>query len=268
MHPSIGFETYRALEDLDVEKGDYWPLDSQMFDQFKDLIVPIQDDPFFSFIITVTPHGPHNKYRTELETYYEQLDLDPNYIDETIQFRTITAAQMDFDKGLGIMLDDLEEKGLMEETIIVLFSDHKNYSSLDVTLEKTPNADHPYEIEKVPFVIYLPGFDPSISHLVTSHYDVAPTIMDLLGINYYKDLYYGQSMYLEDREDKPIILSYSSWICVDEMVTFDQVVFGTLEEVEFQAKKLMIYEVIELYEKMFFSNYFYYENPFYEIEES
>jgi phosphoglycerol transferase MdoB-like AlkP superfamily enzyme len=31
-------------------------------------MVPIQEDPFFSFVITVTPHGPHDHYREELST--------------------------------------------------------------------------------------------------------------------------------------------------------------------------------------------------------
>lgn len=267
IHQSIGFERYYALEDLIVEPGDYWTLDSLMFDQFKDLIVPVQDQPFFSFIITVTPHGPHNKYRNELQEYYDILDQDPNYVNESLEFRTITAAQMDFDKGLGILLDDLEEKNLMDDTIIVLFSDHKNYSSQPITLEKTPNSDVPYEIEKVPFIIYLPGMDSQKVDLLSSHYDVAPTIMDLLGIEFYKDLYYGQSIFLEEREDKPIILSYSSWICMNDMVEFDAVVYGELSKEAFDIKKRMIFETIDLYEKIYFSNYFNYENPFFELNE-
>jgi lipoteichoic acid synthase len=267
IHQSIGFERFYALEDLNVVPGDYWTLDSLMFDQFKDLIVPIQDQPFFSFIITVTPHGPHNKHRNELQEYYNLLDQDPNYVNESLEFRTITAAQMDFDKGLGMLLDDLEEKNLMDDTIIILFSDHKNYSSQLITLEKTPNSNLPFEIEKVPFVIYIPGFESMTIDLISSHYDIAPTIMDLLGIEYYKDLYYGQSIFLEEREDRPIILSYSSWICINEMVEFDMVVSGEISVEDFLVKKQMIYDTIDFFEKLFFSNYFKYPNQFYDVVE-
>jgi uncharacterized sulfatase len=57
IHPNMGFERYYAFEDLAIEENGNWPLDSIMFEKFKDLIVPIQDDPFFSFVMTVTPHG-------------------------------------------------------------------------------------------------------------------------------------------------------------------------------------------------------------------
>ncbi|RJX24318.1 MAG: LTA synthase family protein [Acholeplasma sp.] len=266
MHVSLGFERFYAVEDLVVEENDFWPLDSVMFDQFRDVIAPIQDVPFFSFIITVTPHGPHDKYRSELDAYYQILDQDPNYIDESMEYRTITAAQMNFDEGLGILLDDLETKDLLNDTIILLFSDHKNYSSQDVTLEKTPNSEIPYEIEKVPFVFYVPGFTPGENPTLSSHYDLTPTLLDLLGIPYYQDFYYGQSLFVDAREDRPIILSYSSWISITHMVMFDEVVYGDIDVDTYDQLKTDVYETIQFFEMIFFSDYFRQENPYYYVE--
>ena len=263
IHPNMGFERYRGIEELIVDEGDFWTLDSVMFDQFKDLIVPIQEEPFFSFVMTVTPHGPHNEYRDELEAYYQILDSDPLYADESLEFRTLTAAQMNFDEGLGMMLDDLESKGLMEETVIVMFSDHKNYSSQTITIEKTPNSEMPYEIEKVPFLIYAPGMDHDVNSTLSSHYDITPTLLDLLGIPYYQDFYHGESIFLENRTDRPIILSYSSWISETHQVMFDEIVDGEIDLDAFLALKESIYNTIVFYEKLFISNYFGFENPYY-----
>jgi lipoteichoic acid synthase len=256
IHLNMGFERFYALNELDVEENEYWPLDSIMFDQFRNLIVPIQEDPFFSFVITVTPHGPHSNYREELSEYYNQLENDPTYFGAPIELLTLTAAQMDFDKGLGILLDDLEEKELLDNTTIVLFSDHKNYSSLEITNEYTPNSDIPFEIDKVPFVIYSQKLGNMNQDILTSHYDIAPTIMDLLGISYYQDYYYGQSVFLEDRLDLPIILSYSSWISYENHVRFDEVVSGNDDLEDYFFKKTQIYDVIEKFEKMFIADYF------------
>ena len=263
MHMSIGFDSYWGVEELTVEENDFWPLDSIMFEQFKDEIAPIQNDPFYSFILTVTPHGPHDKYRSELEYYYNILDQDPNYVNESLEFRTITAAQMNFDEGLGILLDDLEMKGLMDNTVIVMYSDHKNYSSQPVTHEKTPNSDVPYEIEKVPFLIYAPGLLAGENQILSSHYDITPTILDLFGISSYKDFYYGQSIFRTDREERPIILSYSSWIDSTYRVQFGEVVYGEVSEEEYLETKTEVYDTIQFYEKIFFSDYFRTENPFY-----
>jgi lipoteichoic acid synthase len=256
IHLNMGFERFYGLNELVVEETDYWPLDSVMFDQFRDLIVPEQDDPFYSFVITVTPHGPHSNYRDELAEYYNQLENDPTYHDAPIELLTITAAQMDFDKGLGILLDDLEEKELLDNTTILLYSDHKNYSSLEITMEYTPDSHIPFEIDKVPFIIYSQKLGNTDRDILSSHYDITPTIMDLLGIAYYQDYYYGQSVFLENKLDLPIILSYSSWISYENYVRFDEIVYGHDDLEDYLIKKTEIYEVIDKFEKMFITDYF------------
>jgi arylsulfatase A-like enzyme len=39
-----------------------------------------------------------------------------------------------------------------------------------------------YEIDKVPFMIYSQKLGNMNQDILTSHYDIAPTVMDLLGI--------------------------------------------------------------------------------------
>ncbi|MDO9630044.1 MAG: sulfatase-like hydrolase/transferase [Acholeplasmataceae bacterium] len=258
IHPNMGFERYYAFEDLGIEENGNWPLDSIMFEKFKDVIAPVQEDPFFSFVMTVTPHGPHNKYRDELQVYYNILANDPKYATAPIELLTITAAQMNFDEGLGTLLDDLEAKNLLDDTLIILFSDHKNYSSFPITYEYSNplTRDNPYDMEKVPFIIYSQKLGASENHTLTSHYDITPTVMDLLGISYYQDFYYGQSIFLDEKEDRPIILSFSSWISHENVVMFDAVLSGNSNPEEYLAKKMWVYQVIDKYEKMFQSNYF------------
>ena len=256
IHPNLGFEQYYALEDLEIEPTDYWPLDSWMFEQMKDRIVPIQDDPFFSFIITVTPHGPHAHRREELLPYYELIEADGRFSEHEETFITLMAAQMDFDYGLGIMLDDLEEKGLLEDTVIVFFSDHKNYSSLEITETYTEDSDVPYEIEKIPFMFYHHTFEHQLVDTYTSHYDVTPTLFDLLGITFNQSYYYGQSLFIENRVALPIILTHSRWIHPEHRVMDNEVVFGEFDDEAFIDMQLFIYEQFIKYESMFKADYF------------
>ncbi|MFH0767004.1 MAG: LTA synthase family protein [Bacillota bacterium] len=256
IYPNMGFEHFYALESLVVEENDNWPLDSVMFDQMRDLMVPVQDNPFLSFVITVTPHGPHLKYREELKEYYDILAQDSNYDETEIELLTLMAAQMDFDKGLGYLFDELESKELLENTTILIYSDHKNYSDHDLTMKYTPNSEIPYEIEKVPFIIYSQKLGSGNSDILTSHYDITPTIFDLLGISYIQYYYYGQSIFLDNKLDLPIIISYSSWISYGNVVLFDEIISGNFSEDDYFSKKLSVYETIDRYEKMFQSDYF------------
>ena len=256
IHPSLGFENFYGLESLVIEPTDFWPLDSWMFDQMKDEIVPVQENPFFSFIITVTPHGPHDHERQELLPYYEKIDADGRFNDHEQAFKTLMAAQMDFDEGLGIMLDDLELKGLMEKTIIVFFSDHKNYSTHDITDKYEIDSDIPYEVEKIPFLIYHDSFEHEIIDIYTSHYDVTPTLFDVLGITVDRSYYYGQSLFLEARENLPIILTHSRWVLPEYRVMDNEVVLGEVDEEAFMDMQAYIYEQFIKYESMFKADYF------------
>lgn len=256
IYPNMGFEHFYAKESLTLDSNEYMPLDSQMFDQMQDLIAPIQTNPFFSFIITVTPHGPHHKYREELKPYYDLLEQDPLYMDASIELLTLMAAQMDFDKGLGILLDDLTSKNLLDNTVIMLYSDHKNYSDYEMTVANTPNSDIPFEIEKVPFLIYSKTLGSGENDTLTSQYDITPTIFDLFGISYIQFYYYGQSIFLEERKDTPIILSYTSWISHENVVQYDLIKSGNANPDDYLAKKQFVYETIHKYEMMFQSNYF------------
>jgi len=256
IHPNMGFEYFYAFEELGIEESEDWPLDSIMFENMKELMVPVQDNPFFSFIITVTPHGPHKDYRENLAEYYDILALDPQLEEAEIELLTMMAAQMDFDKGLGILLDELEVNNLLETTTIIIYSDHKNYSDHELTLKYTPDSDIPYEIEKVPYLIYSQKLGSGSSDVLTSHYDITPTILDLLGISYIQYYYYGQSVFLEEKLDLPIILTYSSWISHENIVLFDEILFGNDNEEDYLAKKQIIYETIDRFEKMYQSDYF------------
>lgn len=256
IHPQFGFDYFHAKEDLiDLNPDHYYPLDSVMFEQFTPLMAPIQENPFFSFIITVTPHGPHH-YREELDPYYALIDEHPLYNEREQEFKTLMAAQMDFDKGLGYLLDYLDENDLTDSTTIIIFSDHRNYSSQHITDQYTPNSHIPFEVDKVPLIIYSEKLGGAVKNTLSSQYDVTPTILDLLGIAHYHEFYYGQSLFLEDRDDRPIILSQSSWISEEMVVMDDLVVKGEITEERFLEVKLWIFDKIDFYDKIFVIDYF------------
>lgn len=233
MHKALGFDHYYADESMTFSKYDGFPMDSEMFYQMRDLIAPIQDAPFFSFIITYSTHGPFSKdvnnRKSEFAKYYARIEEDGRFADYEEQFINLLAAQMNLDEGLQILVEDLKQKSLLEDTLIVLYSDHKNYSSIDIT-KKYSNSNaidedaYDYELDIVPFSIYNPNIKTRHIDYVTSQYDITPTIFDLLGIEYVKEFYYGQSIFLYDSnqyESKPIIFGYNRWID-SKMIIYDR----------------------------------------------
>lgn len=227
MHEALGFERYYHFDDMEFSPYSFWPLDSEMFDQMKNKIAPIdQENPFFSFVISLTAHGSHNEYRKELTKYYDKIESDGRFNDYELSFKTILAAQMDLDAGIKTMLDHLENNNKLDDTVIVLFSDHKNYSSFDITTKYTnlSNPNYIFEYDKIPYAIYNSTLEGQKYNLLTSQYDITPTLLDLFGVQYYQEYYYGQSVFLSETNQykrHTNILGFNRWISED-IVLFEK----------------------------------------------
>ena len=270
MHNALGFEHYYADESMTFSPYDGFPLDSELFDQMKHLIAPVQADPFFSFIITYSTHGPYlnnvKDRKRELTEYYDIID-NSRYANYEESFKNLLAAQMNLDKGLKILEDYLISKDLIEDTLLVLYSDHKNYSCIEIT-EKYSNVTiekdkYNYEIDKVPFSIYNPNIDSRKIDYVTSQYDITPTILDLLGIEYVEEYYYGQSVFLYNKGDyvkKPIIMGYNRWID-EKMIAYDKDIIyydPSLENPQeyYLQMQSQVSQTIQKFHNFFLTDYF------------
>lgn len=264
IHMALGFENFYAGDTMTFSPVDFWPLDSEMFTQIKDLVSPIQDDPFFSFIVTLSSHGSFVLPRTEFAPYYAIIEADGRYVDHEQEYINLLAAQMDLDKGLEVMVQDLKDKGLYDDTMIVLFSDHKNYSSPHITEKYSTNIETIYDYDRVPFSIFHSSFATRNISSICSQYDITPTILDLLGIPMISSHYYGQSVLLYDQnlyEPKPIIFGYNRWIDPN-MIIYDKDILyvneDAVEDVEAYLIAIQedVFNTIEKFHAFFMTDYF------------
>lgn len=86
------------------------------------------------------------------------------------------------DHFLNIMLDDLEERGLLENSLIVFSSDHgEMFGEHDKWIHRNSLYE---EVLRVPLILRYDGMLPEGTVLTTpvDHLDVTPTILDLAGI--------------------------------------------------------------------------------------
>lgn len=109
-------------------------LDSEMIAACKEQMFPT-DRRFNTYITTITTHGQYG-YRENLEKYYDIMDsygILPlsDGMDTASQnantFRYYAAAAMELDRAVGAITDYLDEKGLTDNTLIVIFGDHNTY---------------------------------------------------------------------------------------------------------------------------------------------
>ena len=143
--------------------------------------------PFFSFLFYDLAHGyevPKDKlYRFQPSWEFADYMKLNNDIDPTPFLNLYYNCVAEADSLVGCVLHKLEEKKLLDNTLVIITGDHgqefnenhKNYGGHGSNY--SPVQTH------IPFLLYEPGEQPHTYHHRTTHYDFAPTLMNkVLGV--------------------------------------------------------------------------------------
>lgn len=250
--PNLGYDNLYSIDDM-VNNGatNYMKdasldglvmnLDSEMFESMKDNMFPM-NKRFNTHITTVTMHGDY-VYRNNIEPYYKKMD-DLGIVIKNNHLKNYMAYVMDFDKAIGIMLDDLESKNLLENTTIVIFSDHNCYMNHLTNQVKDiysyNNANY-NDLFRVPLMIYDPNIEHQIINKFTTTYDITATILDMFGFNYYTNMYYGSPIFSDEES-----VLYSK--ALDVFIT-DKLFFSNINNILYKAKGTSDEDIKEVEEK-------------------
>lgn len=278
---NLGFDAFYATEQMvdfgmtNHQANGERNLDSEMIAVCKDKMFPT-DTRFYSHITTITMHGQYS-YRQNLADagYYKELE---NYgitampantkAEEALafdynNFYYYIACVKEFDKALGMIMSELETRGLKDNTIVMIYGDHNTYySNLSNYVKDINNDDddNRTQLYRVPCMIYHPDIETVISTInsecssyvgtrfVVNDYtnskgepvkniqvkkftctaDILPTLLDLLGINYYTNFYYGHSVF----NDTTSVLYSRAY----NMFITDSVYFSSLKKIKWQRE--------------------------------
>ncbi|GAA4890165.1 sulfatase-like hydrolase/transferase [Ferrimonas pelagia] len=157
-----------------VEREDRYLTDA-MGQEAVDFITRNADKPFFLQVAFTAPHAPMQATEEKLKEY------------EHIKGkRQILAAMISsMDDNIGLILDSLEEQGLADNTMVVLFSDNGGkfqHGGENGPLRGQKGSTFEGAL-RVPFVAKLPGVIPagSQSDVMISALDLFPTTVKLAG---------------------------------------------------------------------------------------
>lgn len=212
-HPNLGFnyygyDTYKTGFKNALKGIDYaWPTsDIQVMNSSYDIYA--HDDNFIAYYMSISGHLQYNfgnamaaKNKTAVESLKAR-DAIKAYI----------ATQIEFDKSLKILLDNLERDGKLKDTVIVISADHYPYGLTNDDIQsyvdwmKNPNFD----LYKNTLIIY----NSEIKHTVVDKYigsiDVLPTILNMFGVKYDSRLLMGTDIFSDSKD--LVIFNNKSWI--------------------------------------------------------
>lgn len=194
MHINMGYESHTSFVEV-TNDYDQSVLDTVMVDN--DEIyekISQHDGKFFDFIITYSAHLPYStyanmcsyQYRNHPELFNSAMDTETNCAYAQAKITD------DFFKGL---LERLHEDGLLEDTVIVAYTDHYTYGFSDEDKLLHYSLDRGSSIfDKVPMLIYHYGDEPMEVDKTNATIDLLPTIANLFDLKASK-YYMGQDIF-------------------------------------------------------------------------
>ncbi len=144
------------------------------------------EQPFFGFLFYDSPHGydfPPD-YPLVFQPSWKAVNylLLDNDFDPAPFFNRYRNSVHFVDSLVGQVLDRLAVKGLLESTVVVITGDHgQEFNDNRLNYWGHNGNFSPWQT-RVPLVIHWPGREPQRISRRTSHFDIAPTLMqELLG---------------------------------------------------------------------------------------
>lgn len=192
-----GFDSYTAGEDFEQTDiiGSMMRLsDYEFFSQSVE-IMETYEQPFYSFMITLTSHHPYDN----IPAKYSMLELEERHKEEL--FGNYLQSMRYVDWALEQLFAMLKESGLYENSVIVIYGDHFGLPNYDWYSKyyMTEFLGHQYyenDVFKVPLIINIPGADVNERISTTgSHIDVLPTLLHLFGIENRKSVMFGHNLF-------------------------------------------------------------------------
>ncbi len=192
-YPAQGFEDFYSMEDLDASNIIGLGIsDKSMFKQAVD-IFKREEQPFFSFIITLTSHHPFSIDAGDATLKLREEDADT-------KFGAYLQAIRYMDEAVGQFIQDLKTAGLYDNTVIALYGDHHGLNlGMDNNAEMMSDyLGKPYDYDemlRVPLIIHVPesGITKTVS-TTGGQIDFLPTIANIMGIDIEQPYILGQDL--------------------------------------------------------------------------
>lgn len=244
MHKRLGYDTFYSKNSYEIDEVIGLGLsDKSFFKQSVEKIKNINEkgQPYYGTLLMLTNHTPFSdtdKYGEFVVDLKEVVTLE-NGEKQTVSYPYMEGTKLGnyfksahyADEALGEFLVALEENGLMENTVIMLYGDHdarlpkSDYARLynyDKTTDSTIAKEDPtyfdidtyqYDIlRKVPFIIYSKETEKSLHKevkTVMGMYDIMPTIGNMFG--FYNKYQLGTDIF-NTKGDNIVVFPNGNWV--------------------------------------------------------
>ena len=241
-----GYDNYYGLIDTEEYENNSHILDRELIlnEKFNELLFPT-DTNFVDYIITYSGHMPFTntkevcnlltiedtlknfelfeKYQEGLVTAtYNKIEHTISIVDKVeekdyklpLQISTeeqcVRRQAKETDYMMELLLQNLEEKNLIENTVIVVFTDHYLYTLENKAILNSYKNTKNNLINKTPFFIWSKDMKQTNIKETTSQLNILPTVLNLFGMDYNPNNYIAEDA-LNPNYDGIVFFSDYSW---------------------------------------------------------
>ncbi len=217
IHTNMGSNKYYGVEELGIDYDDVnyqnWSDDDDFLASVLNILegVDYTNGNFMTWLTTVSGHQPYFVDSNQGNEYFSMTEGTPY----DFQIRRYMSKLKVLDEGIGLLLQGLEEKGILDDTVIVLYGDHYPYG-IDTKLLNTAlsyDTEVDMNAEQVPFIIYnseVTEKDPHIYTDYTTYVNILPTVANLFNLKYESRLYMGEDLF-SPKYNSIAVFSDGSW---------------------------------------------------------
>ena len=159
----------------------------------------IDQQPFNIYYMSVSGHSNYSRYaNAQSRAHWDETASLEGQCSDTI--RAYIACQVDLDRAVGYLLEQLEAEGILDDTVIAICADHYPYGLDNEHLSEL----YGYEVTNTVLrdhnrlILWcgcLEDEDPIIVDTPTMSIDMLPTLLNLFGIEYDSRLLPGRDVF-------------------------------------------------------------------------
>lgn len=209
-HPNLGFEFIGCGNGLQkIMNCKRWPnSDKEMIEATTSYYLE-KGKPFLAYYMTVSGHLNYNFTGNHMAMRHKSKVKNLPY---STPIKAYYATQIEFDQSMELLLKTLEEKGVLEDTLIVIAPDHYPYGldAKEMNEVSEINRKDKFEQFHTSLIIYNPTIEKTVIEDTISGIDILPTIYNLFGLDYDSRIFMGRDIF--SKQEHLVILSDRSWI--------------------------------------------------------
>lgn len=236
MYKALNIDKFYDVNSYSVtdENSVNWGLKDIPFAEQSVELMTEMPQPFYSRLITLTNHYPF---------YLNEEDkMIPEYTSNSGTLNRYFQTVRYLDESIKVLFEQLKEKGLYENSIIVMYGDHYGISenhnkAMAMYLDKEEiTAYDSALLQSVPLFIHIPGSgDGKVVDETAGQIDIRPTVLHLLGIDTSNDMQLGADLFSEEHEE--FVIFRDGRFVTDELIFAGETCFErpSGEEVDIAA---------------------------------